>query len=71
MGPPVLISESWYNYQISLTIRDRLAKADPGNEKRERDLSVSQNKIRIVHRAMRERLTPVSDKPIEFGENPE
>jgi hypothetical protein len=33
------------SYQASLAIRERLAKADPGNASRQHDLSVSHNKI--------------------------
>jgi tetratricopeptide (TPR) repeat protein len=39
------------SYQASLAIRDRLAKADPGNAGWQRDLSVSQEKIGDVQQA--------------------
>ena len=39
------------SYQASLAIRERLAKADPGNAGWQRDLSVSQNKIGDVQQA--------------------
>jgi len=38
------------SYQASLAIRERLAKADPGNAGWQRDLSVSHNKIGDVQR---------------------
>jgi tetratricopeptide (TPR) repeat protein len=39
------------SYQTSLAIRDRLAKADPGNAGWQRDLAVSHNKIGEVQQA--------------------
>src|SRR5271166_1669962 len=39
------------DYQASLAIRERLAKADPGNADWQRDLSVSHNKIGDVRQA--------------------
>jgi hypothetical protein len=35
-------------YQDSLSIRDRLARADSNNADRQRDLAISQNRVAIV-----------------------
>jgi tetratricopeptide (TPR) repeat protein len=43
------LSAALTSYQASLAIRDRLAKADPGNAGWQRDLSVSYEKIGDVH----------------------
>jgi hypothetical protein len=37
------------SYQASLTIRDRLAKSDPGNAGWQRDLSVSYAKLAVTY----------------------
>jgi hypothetical protein len=42
------LTEALKNYQVSLAIRDRLAKADFNNANRQRDLAISQGRIAVV-----------------------
>ncbi len=44
------LSAALTSYQASLAIRERLAKADPGNAGWQRDLSVSYAKLAVVLR---------------------
>src|ERR1700720_1771975 len=46
-SPLIFAPES--SYEVSLAIRERLAKADPNNTGRQRALSVSQDRIGDVH----------------------
>jgi hypothetical protein len=45
--------EALIAYQASLAIAERLAKSDPGNANRQRDFSVSRNKIGDIQVAQR------------------
>ena len=51
-APRAIWRRHWPSYQAALAIRDRLAEADPANAERQRDTSVSHNKIGEVQVAM-------------------